>query len=153
MYYGDHFLTGQIIEAINPPEDIANYVCKDCEVKYCRSRHDVSTGQFLGFCETARFLVVRGENDEHFLNDGFCEENSKVLYSYYKRRIPNSFAGTLFNRHRLLFETIHNPGHNTLTFFNNLAQARIATSKTILDIYHDKLGTRVASRVAKQLKT
>ena len=32
-------------------------------------------------------------------------ENSKILYSYYKRRIPNSFSGTPFNRHCLLFKT------------------------------------------------
>ena len=29
---------------------------------------------------------------------------------------------------------IHNPGHNILELFNNLAQVRIAISKTILDI-------------------
>ena len=32
------------------------------------------------------------------------------------------------------FLNIYNPGHNILAFFNNLAQVRIATSKTILDI-------------------
>ena len=35
----------------------------------------------------------------------YCDENSKILYSYRKRRIAKSFAGRLFNRHRLLFET------------------------------------------------
>ena len=50
-------------------------------------------------------LIVRGDDDEHFLSYGCSEENYKVLYSYHKRRIPNSFAGTLFNRNRLLFET------------------------------------------------
>ena len=34
---------------------------------------------------------------------------------------------------------IYNPGHNILALFNNLAQVRIATSKTILDIHHEKL--------------
>ena len=29
---------------------------------------------------------------------------------------------------------IYNPGHNILALFNNLADARIPTSKTILDI-------------------
>ena len=72
MYYGDHFLLGQIIEAINPPENVANYVCKDREVKHYRSRHDVSTGQFLGLYETIGYLVVRRNDDEHLLNYGFC---------------------------------------------------------------------------------
>ena len=47
----------------------------------------------------------------------------------------------------------YNPGHKILALFNNLAQVRIASSKTVLDIYHYKLGTRVASRVAERLKT
>ena len=46
----------------------------------------------------------------------------------------------------------YNPDLNILALFNNLAQIRIATSKTILDIKYNKLGTRVASRVAERLK-
>ena len=42
----------------------------------------------------------------------------------------------------------YNPGNNILALFNNLAQVRIATSKTILDIKHNQLAARVASRVA-----
>ena len=33
LLYADYFLLGQVIEAINPPEDIRNYVCKEHEVK------------------------------------------------------------------------------------------------------------------------
>ena len=84
MYYGAHFLLGQIIEAINPPENIANHVYKDCEVKYHSPRYDVSTSHFLGFYKTVGYLVARGDDDDHFLGDGFCEENSNVLYSYHK---------------------------------------------------------------------
>ena len=47
----------------------------------------------------------------------------------------------------------HNPGHNILALFNNLADILIPTSKTILDIQYSKRGIRVASRVAKRLKT
>ena len=46
----------------------------------------------------------------------------------------------------------YNPGHNILAHFNNLAQVRIATRKTILDIQHNKLATQVALRVAERLK-
>ena len=98
MCYGNHFFLGQIIE------DIANYVCKDHAIKYYRPRYDVSIGQFLGLYETISYLAERGDYDEHFLNYDFCGKILKVLYSYYKCRIPNSFSGTLFNRHRLLFE-------------------------------------------------
>lgn len=89
MYYGGHFLLGQIIEAINLPENIANHVCKDCEVKYHSPRYDVSTSHFLGFYKTVGYLVARGDDDDHFLGYGFCEENSNGLYSYHTHRIPN----------------------------------------------------------------
>ena len=61
--------------------------------------------KFWVFMRLSAILIVSGDDDEHFLSYGCCEENYKVLYSYHKRRIPNSFAGTLFNRNRLLFET------------------------------------------------
>ena len=38
-----------------------------------------------------------------------------------------------------------------MTLYNSLAQVRIATIKMILDIYHNKLATRVASRVAERI--
>ena len=105
MFYGDDFLLGQIIEAINPHKNISNYVCKEWEIKMYRLRYDTATGQFLSLYETISYFIVRGDDEEHFLIYGYCEENSKILYSYHKRRVLNSFAGTLFNRHRLLFET------------------------------------------------
>ena len=46
-----------------------------------------------------------------------------------------------------------NPGHNILELYNVLVQIRVATSKMKIDIWYNKLGTRVASRVTKQLKT
>ena len=46
-----------------------------------------------------------------------------------------------------------NPGHNILALFNNLAQVEIAPYKTILDIWHNKLATRVTSQVTEWLKT
>ena len=103
MFSGDHVLSDQIIEAINPPENISNYVCKKREVKIYRPCYDIATGQFLGIYETIGYLIVKGDDGEHFLSYGYCVEFSKILYSYRKRRIPNSFAGTPFNRHRLLF--------------------------------------------------
>ena len=42
---------------------------------------------------------------------------------------------------------IYNPGRNISALFNNLAQVRIVTSKTILDIQYNKLGRRVAKRL------
>ena len=46
-----------------------------------------------------------------------------------------------------------NPGHNIMKLHNVLALFQFATSKTKLDIYYNKSGIRVASRVAKRPKT
>ena len=51
------------------------------------------------------------------------------------------------------YTTNYNPGHNILDFFDNLVQVHIGISQTTLDIHYNKLGTRVPSRFAKQLKT
>lgn len=105
MYYADIFLLGQSKEAINLPENVSKDVFKDREIKSYRPKYDVSTGQFLGLYGTIGYLVVREDEEEHFLNYGYCEENSEIFYSYHKRRIPNSFGDTFFNKHQLLFET------------------------------------------------
>ena len=49
MYYADIFFGGgQVTEALIPPENISNYVCKEREVKLVSPRYDPSTGGFLG---------------------------------------------------------------------------------------------------------
>ena len=44
--------------------------------------------------------------EEHFLDYGYCKENSKILYPYRKNKIPSSFSGTFFNGHKLQFEPV-----------------------------------------------
>ena len=105
MYYADFFILDQVIEALNSHENITNYVCKEKEVKLIRPRYDPSTGDFLGLYKTVGFIVVRGDEEEHFLNYGYDGNKSKLLYSFYEHRIPNSFGGTLFNRYRVMFES------------------------------------------------
>ena len=48
--------------------------------------------------------------------------------------------------------TYHNPGQNILKILDVLRQSRFATCKTKLDIYYNKPGIRVTSRVAERLK-
>ena len=105
LCYADCYIFGQVIECLNPPEDISNYVCHDREVKIYRPKYDTVTGIFLGHYETLGYLSVWGDPNEHFLDYGFCKENSETLYSHHKRRIPNSFSGTFFNRHKVQFES------------------------------------------------
>ena len=70
--------------------------------------------------------------------------------------IPSCFKMNCNHWNSMLLQCVnsyYNPGHNILILFNNLAQVWITTSKTILDTWHNKRGTRVASRVAERLKT
>ena len=41
----------------------------------------------------------------------------------------------------------YNPGHNILELYNVLVQVRFATSKMKIDIWYNKFGLRVASRL------
>ena len=93
MYYADYYILGQIIEALNTHEDISSNVFKEREAKMVRPKYEPTTGRFLGLYKTVSLTVVRGDDDEHFLNYGYDENKSKRLYSFYKRRIANSFGG------------------------------------------------------------
>ena len=42
---------------------------------------------------------------EYFFDYGYSKENSKVLYSMHKMKIPNSFSATIFNQHRIQYES------------------------------------------------
>ena len=83
----------------------------------------------------------------------------KCTFFCFKRNLP-TLLDKIFRpeiKNEAKWDMIENfdicsPGHNILARFNNLAQVRIATSKTILDMQYNKLGTRVASR-AELLKT
>ena len=105
IYYCDFFIVGQIVEASNPPEDMSTYVLKESEVKMVRPKYNPETGEFLGLYETVGFMVVRGSPEEVFFNYGYHKEKSRVLHAHYRRRIPNSFSGTVFNRHRVMIES------------------------------------------------
>ena len=56
----------------------------------------------MGLYETIGFMVVRGSPEEVFFNHGHSKDKPKVLYSYYRTRIPNSISGTIFNHHRAM---------------------------------------------------
>ena len=77
LYYADYYIVGQVIECINPPGDISNYVCKDRGVKVYRPQDDLATGQFLGLYESLGFLVVRGNQDGHFLDMDIAKKNPR----------------------------------------------------------------------------
>ena len=51
LYYAEYCILEQVIECINPPEDVANYVCKERKFKMHRPRYDPVSGHFFGLCE------------------------------------------------------------------------------------------------------
>ena len=93
------------------------YECKEDKVKYYRPKYDRNTGKFLGLYETVGLLVVRGDPFEVFLSHGYDAKKSKVLYSSFKRKIPSSFSGMLFNRHIQLIESSDDLEMSQLFFF------------------------------------
>ena len=62
MFYAHYYILDQIIEAINPPKKVENYVCKDREVRFYHPRYDTQTGQFLGLYESVGYLIVKGDD-------------------------------------------------------------------------------------------
>ena len=97
IYYADYFLIGQVNECGNPSENLQDYKCQNREVIMYRPRYDTVTDTFCRLCETLGY--------EHFLDYGYSKQNSKILHSHYKKRIPSSFSGTFFNRHQIQFES------------------------------------------------
>lgn len=59
MYYDNHFLVGESIEASNPPENIDSYVCKENELKFYCPKFHVLYEEFLELYETVGFIIVR----------------------------------------------------------------------------------------------
>ena len=45
------------------------------------------------------YIILRGDIKEVFFSYGYNEEESTVLYSYAKDRIPNAFVSTCFKKH------------------------------------------------------
>lgn len=49
MFYADYFILGQIVEALNAPENVSSYVCKEREVKIVRLRYKTTTDELMNF--------------------------------------------------------------------------------------------------------
>ena len=105
VYYGYYFLLGQVNECIYLPEDLQSYELGQREIKIFRPRYDTIYGKLKGLHEILGYIIVRGDADEHFLDYGFSKQNSKILSSFYKKRMPNSFSVTFFNRYRIQYES------------------------------------------------
>ena len=127
IYYCDVFILGQVPPMPNPPEDLKNCLPKENEAKIVRRKRGVVSVQFLGLVETLVYLTVRGDKRECFFDYGYSKDNSKVLYSTHKAKIPNSFSATISNRHRIQYEarTLSDRDFSKIFFFSPSARDRI----------------------------
>ena len=99
------FLSRTGNECLNPTENLDTYEFKDREEKMFHPHYDNMTGHFQGFYESMGYIMVHGDADEHFLDYGYSKQNSKILHSHHKKRMPNSFQEPLFNSQRIQHES------------------------------------------------
>ena len=97
--YVHNFIIGQLITAVNQPENINEYQCDDNEVKLLSCVYDLESGKFKGLRLMLAYIVLRGDNDEVFFSYGYNKTKSTVLYSYSKQQIPDTFITTSFKKH------------------------------------------------------
>ena len=97
--YVHNFIIGQLIVAANQPANINEYSCNENEVKLLSCVYDLESGFFKGLRLMLAYIVLRGDDDEVFFSYGFNKNKSKVLYSYSKQQIPDTFVTTSFKKH------------------------------------------------------
>ena len=73
------------------PKDIESCELNDNEVKILRARYDPISNKLLGIECCVALVTVRNDPEEQFFDYGYHKENSKVLYSTRKLKVPNSF--------------------------------------------------------------
>ena len=79
MYYGDHYIPGQIIEEANVPTDIDNYERGPEEVKIFRTEYGLSTSEYQDLYKTLSLIIIRGDDNDTFFNYG-CEREKFLLF-------------------------------------------------------------------------
>ena len=105
LYYVNFYILGQVMECLNPPEDISNYVCQDREVKVYRLKYDIVTRKCLGLYETLGYLSVRSDPNEHFSDYGFVKRTQKYYILIIKEGFQVLSVGHFFNRCKVQFES------------------------------------------------
>ena len=119
-------------------------------MKMVRPCYDPETSEFKRLYETIGYLLVRGSPEEVVFNHGYDEEKSKVLYLYYRRRILNSFSGTIFNMHCIQIESGEIDGDSSRIFFPLLA---ITDSSEEINQYLNNVSISLINISQEQLNT
>ena len=104
VYYNDVFIIAQIMPLAHQPKDIESYELKNDEVKMLRPKYDPTNDEFLGIEYCVVLITVKNDPDEQFFDYGYSKDNSKLLYSIKKVKIPSSFKATCFGTHKNQYE-------------------------------------------------
>ena len=86
------------------PKDIGSYQLKDDKVKILSASYDPISGEFLGIEYCIGLITVKNDADKQFFDYGYNKDNSKLLYSTKKLKIPSSFKATVFGEHKMQYE-------------------------------------------------
>ena len=82
----------------------------------CCPIYDVNTGEFLGIEKRLAAIAIRGDPDKCFLSYGYDPQKTKILFSNFKRNIPNIFQSTAFKKYHQLLKS-NNKGDFSMPFF------------------------------------
>ena len=111
-----NIVLGQVISLANSPPDIEDYICQENEAKMLVPLYDVNTGDFKGVEKRLGLIVVCEDLEEYFLSYGFDKVKSKLLFSTFKKQLPNIFQSTCFKKHKT-FLTNENKGEQSRLFY------------------------------------
>ena len=104
IYYAEYFALGQILEHSDSPKILEDVVLGEREVFLICARYNINSGKFEGLYKCLGEIIVRGDEKEIFLDYELLKTQSKKLSSVQKRKIPNTFEGTLFNNFKYRYE-------------------------------------------------
>ena len=96
--YLDYVILGQLIPAMNSPENMDEYEWLLNEVKMIIPLYNADSGELLGLEKRLAFIMVRGDQNEAFFSDGYDKSKSTKLYSTSKNLLPNIFSGKCFKK-------------------------------------------------------
>ena len=96
VYYNDVYVIAQIMPLSLQPKNIENYELKEDEVKIVQPRYDPVSGELLGIEYCVALVTVRDDPEEQFFDYSYNKDNTKVLFSTKKVKIPSSFKSTVF---------------------------------------------------------
>ena len=86
------------------PKDIESNVPRENEVNILRPRYNIITDEFLGIEYCIALITVRNDVDEQLFDYGYNKDNSKLMFSTKKLKIPSSYKSTIFGQHRMRYE-------------------------------------------------